>query len=1231
MNASGRAAGDDDRLAALRGYQILDTPPEPALDELTELAAALCAAPSAAIAIVDDTRQWFKSRVGWNLTQTRRDVAFCAHVLDQGSPLVVPDATRDPRFADNPLVTGEPAIRFYAGAPLTTPEGHVLGALCVMDRVPRELTDSQLRGLAALGRQVMVQLEMRRQTSELRERESRLQESEERFSKIFYASPAALFIARLRDGAIFDVNDAFERMTGHLRARCLGRTVAELGLITEDAREAFRTLLTSAGSLFATGVPFRNSSGEERIAIGSAELIPLRDETHVIVTIIDATELKRAETAVRESEERLQLALDAAHMGTYDWDLTSGRITWSRGHEVLWGLEPGTFGGTYAAFAERVHADDLGLVNAEVERCLAAHQPFEREFRVVWPDASIHWTLARGEFDYDNTGAAVRLRGVVQDTTARKIAEMALRENERRFEEAQRLAGIGSWRYLPDGTLIWSDQMYELMPVPRGVPLTYQEVVEVIHPDDRSNGGGTAAFRQALASGAREYETDLRVMWPDGRVRVVHSRGTFLRNEHGSLIEALGTAEDVTDRRLAESRIRQLNRVYAMLGGISEAIVRENDQQSVLTAACRITVETGGFRMAWIGMYDDSRQLQIAAHAGADPGVLEVIKGLIEGDPPAGCTFTADALRMARHAICDDIAADPATAAWRHEALARGYRSMAALPLVSLGQTIGVFNIYSGDARAFDPQELRLLDDVATDISLAIEIQRRDAERRRAEERFRLVVETIQEVFWLSDSMGQMQFVSPAYEAVWGRSVTRLFESPASWFESIHPEDRPRMEQSFRSQLYTGSSDETYRIIRPDGSIRWIRARAFPVRNAAGALVHIVGTAADITDQRLLEEQFRQAQKMESVGRLAGGIAHDFNNLLTVINGTAELAALDLPPDATLRGDLLQIRQAGERAATLTRQLLALSRQQILKPAIINLTAVVHGMQSMLRRLIGEHVELAFALSDSVGHVKADPSQIEQVILNLAVNAQDAMPDGGTLTIATAAVDLDAGDAVSHLATRPGPHVMLAISDTGIGMDEATRERIFEPFFTTKELGKGTGLGLSTVYGIVQQSDGGLYVYSEPGRGTTFTIYLPRVDEGLTSVPAIDPHDGAGTETLLVVEDEAALRTLARRILESAGYTVIEASSGNEALAVLAEHEGPVHLMLTDVVMPGMSGPELARRVFALWPDMKVLYASGYTDDAIFRHGVLDAGSRFISKPFAPGELCRKIREIIDS
>jgi PAS domain S-box-containing protein len=1086
MDVLPSAADEGRRLAAVRQYSLADASPAPALFELAQLAAAACQAPMAFIAFVDDARQRMAASVGFERFDAPRDASFGRLLIERAEPLIVEDARGDARLLLDPLVAGPTQARLYAAAPLLVPGGHVIGCLAVADRTVRSLTPAQAQSLSALGRQVVTQLEVRRQTEIL-----------------------------------------------------------------------------------------------------------------------------------REGEERLRLALDAAHMGTFDWDMVSGRITWSRGHEALWGMAPGTFGGTYAAFAERVHPEDLDAVNAEVDRCTATREPFEREFRVVWPDGSVHWVLARGEFDYSESGVPVRMRGVVQDTTLRKTGEDAARENEERFREAQREAGIGSWRYLPDGTLVWSDQMYELLPVPRDVPLEYDRLVDVMHPDDRGSGRSTE-FVRALQAGARDYRADYRVVWPDGRVRTMHSRGTIHRDVGGRVIEAIGTVQDVTERRHAEARIRQLNRVYAMLGGISEALVREKDPEAALNAACRITVSTGGFRMAWIGLRDDAGQLRVRAHAGADPGALDVIERLILAAPPAGCRFTSDALNQGRHAICDNIATDPDTAAWRDEALSRQYRSMASLPIVSGGRPIGVFNLYAAEADVFDEQEVRLLDDVATDISFALEVLRRDLERRQAEERFRLVVENIRELFFISDASGVPEFISPAFTTIWGRPIGSLAELGANWLNYVHPDDRARVEESAGAQLQTGDIDQTYRIVRPDGTVRWIHARAFPVHDASGRLERIVGTAADITEQRQLEEQFRQAQKMESVGRLAGGIAHDFNNLLTVINGTAELAALDLPSNAPLRGDLLQIRQAGERAATLTRQL-----------AIINLTTVVRGMQSMLRRLIGEHVQLAFRFDDALGHVKADPGQIEQVILNLAVNAQDAMPDGGTLTIETGHVHLDQGYAANHLAPRAGHYAMLAVSDTGVGMDEATRQRIFEPFFTTKELGKGTGLGLSTVYGIVQQSEGGLFVYSEPGRGTTFKVYLPQVDEAPDVPRSLDAADQSGSETVLLVEDEPALRALTKRVLSSAGYTVIDAGNGDEALAALAAFEGPVDLMLTDVVMPGMNGRDLATRVIALRPAIKVLFASGYTDDAIFRHGVLDDGSRFISKPYAPAELRRKVREAL--
>ncbi len=502
---------------------------------------------------------------------------------------------------------------------------------------------------------------------------------------------------------------------------------------------------------------------------------------------------------------------------------------------------------------------------------------------------------------------------------------------------------------------------------------------------------------------------------------------------------------------------------------------------------------------------------------------------------------------------------------------------------------------------------------------------------RRSEANFRSLVENAPYGICRASADGTLLLVNPALVDILG------YGSPAdllgaNLFAGVFRDPGAQKSLMEQSQSRGKFKDVEVEWKRKDGSPITVRCSARPVKDSGGGVAYFEVTAEDVTERRLLERRFRQMQKMEAVGQLTGGIAHDFNNLLGVIIGYSEILQQRMAQADGLRTFVDEIKKAGMRAASLTRQLLAFSRQQVLEPKVLDLNAVVSDIEKMLRRLIGEDVEFNTRLERALGAVKADQSQLEQVLVNLAVNARDAMPRGGKLILATANVELDEAYARHHPGSRPGRYVMLSMTDTGTGMSPETQAHIFEPFFTTKERGKGTGLGLATVYGVIKQSDGYIWVDSELGKGTTFTIYLPRVEEPVSHTGSTQPKSEArtGSETILVVEDAESLRKLTHELLKNEGYTVLSAATGAEALQISEGHAGPLHLLLTDVVMPGMNGRELAEQITARRPELRVMYMSGYTDSVIDEHGVLEPGTYLLHKPFTQDTLARKVREVLD-
>jgi PAS domain S-box-containing protein len=712
----------------------------------------------------------------------------------------------------------------------------------------------------------------------------------------------------------------------------------------------------------------------------------------------------------------------------------------------------------------------------------------------------------------------------------------------------------------------------------------------------------------------------------DGRLYTEEQSITPLRDPHGKISHFIAVKQDITERKRAEQESRQRAQLSALGAAVGLSLTNADSLGRALQQCAEAFVAHLDAAFARIWTLDErGGVLELQASAG-----LYTHANGPHGDVPLGQFKIGRIARDRTPQVTNSVIADPQVSD-QDWARREGIVAFVGHPLMVHGRVVGVMGIFA--RQALSDAVISAMASVAAHIALGIERHRSADALRIAEERMRFALEAAGVGIWDMDyATGTLQW-SEILEAHYGLRAGTFRGTFEAFVECIHPDDRASVLETVGRAVKAGADFATqHRSIWPDGTVRWLSGAGRVHLGEHGKPVRALGVTLDVTERRTLEDQYQQAQKMEALGRLASGVAHDFNNLLTVILGYCELLLAEVGPDDPRQADMAEIQKAGTHAAGLTRQLLAFSRKEIIEPTRLDLNEVVTNLRGMLGRLIREDVKVALSLRSELAIVQADRGQVEQIVLNLAVNARDAMSRGGTLTIETADVEIDEQYAKTHLNAKPGPYVVLTVSDTGTGITPQVRARLFEPFFTTKEPGKGTGLGLATVHGIVMRSGGSVQVHSEVGRGTSFQVYFPRADPAAMIVDEPAPvarGPRAGKATVLVVEDEEGVRALGRRMLERQGYSVLLAANADEAVE-LFERNSSIDVLLTDVVMPGASGPELTRRLVERRPALKVIYMSGYTEDAIVHHGILDPGITFLHKPFTFETLERKIREVLD-
>ncbi len=1450
---SSPSSNESERLRALAEYEVLDTPPEGEFDDLAALAAELCGTPIAWIAFVDASRQWFKARVGFPLGETPRELMFCPPGLADPGLLLVPDAARDPRFADHPLVSGDSHIRFIAGAPLVTEAGQALGILCVLDREPRALDERHQQMLLMLGRQVMACLELRRRVADsrrteaalnattglLRSAEFRLREaeasekatealrlSEERFRLLARATNDALWEWDVVSGALW-WNEGYEQHFGH-RAGEYEQTISswERHVHPDDlarVKAGLDLALGGGGGSWTDEYRFRRRDQTYAHVLDRGYV--LRDSAgkpfRVIGGITDVTEARLAEEEVRRSNTRLERIVETLQ------EVANPRLNL---REIM------TLMASRAQELTDADGAAVELVEKEDLVCYAASgAAVENIGRRIVHGRGLAWLAVRGDSvlvseDTENDGrvdlAAWRALGV------RSMIVVPLRDDRQVIGVLKAVwlrprtfspGDLGNLKLLVGslGAVIQrqrsaemvsaSEERYRLLFASNPHPMWVYDLETLRFT--AVNAAAVRAYGYAEAEFLGMSILDIRAPeYSEFLVKRIRSeayrgeqrgRGQHLRRD-GSAVDVeivsdevvfagrksrLVLAFDVTERARAEREAASAHRALHMLSRCNEALVRAENERGLLQQICGIAVETGGFRMAWVGyaLDDESKSIAAQAHAGAEDGYLAEIRLTWAAETPIGQGPAGRTIRSGRAIVVPDIT-DPGTGFHsREQALRRGYRGVVSLPLKEGETTFGLLALYLEEIREIPSDELRALEELAANLAYGIVTLRARVERRRTHEAVlamaRGVSASTGEEFFTKLTLSMVEALGadagyiarldgpdcgaattlcvvadgktvPNFEYTIGPGMCAGIKRDEDWVVSRDAQQRqPRMaafsDPSIQSYVGARLSDDAGRPLglvcvlfrqplgQPDfvlstlrifasrvsaemarqladaktreqaalldkaqdaiivrdlqhrvrywnksaerlygwdaaeaqghserelfyadptlfdqaslqllaegdwagefihrskaGAMLAIEAHWTLVRDETGSPVSVLAINTDITDRKKLEQQFLRAQRMESLGTLAGGIAHDLNNLLAPITmGVGLLKRMELAPTGAVIVE--NIERSAKRGADLVRQVLSFARGVEGTQLPLQLRNVFGEVASIVRNTFPKNIVVETCVAPDTALVMAEPTQLNQVLLNLCVNARDAMPNGGRLTISAGNTEIGRQPAAMAGGVRPGRYVVIRVADTGMGIAREHLDRIFEPFFTTKEVGKGTGLGLSTVLGIVRSHGGFVDVRSELGSGSTFLVHLPahgsEPGEAAAAAPTPELLRGEG-ELVLVVDDEEAIRDITRHVLESFGYRVLLAEDGAQAILLYAQHRDEIDVVVTDMMMPVMDGVALVMALRNLDPSVRVVCTSGLSDTTHLARATQAGIRHFIPKPFSTETVLTVLRTVI--